>query len=673
MPKLNPGRRPFFGRGRYFVFLLTSVFLSILLQAQPRINSFSPTSGPIGTAVTITGSNFGATLSDNIVYFGAVKATVTSASATSLTVAVPTGATYEPITVTTAGLTASSAIPFNVLFSDNGQFTPQAFGTGSPTPTGGTAPTMVSAKDFDGDGKIDLAIIIAEGLQVYNNTGRLGFPAVTALSSIPYALPGSGVPQALAAGDIDGDGKTDLLVSTPGDAYVYVFRNTSTPGHISFNATPFSVPASANIGCITLADFNGDGRTDIAILDHIYDPTDPNNPIFGHINVLANNSTPGNFSFGAEQLLSYVPGSYPMVLAAADLDGDGMPELAYTESNFNQIYIYQNGSSRGGTAISLTPATTPQPLSTGDMDIYGNLPTPYGIAAGDMDGDGKIDLAATNFFTSSLAIFRNTSIPGNFSFSTESTTTPTSMYPAQIAFSDLDGDGLPDLSLATQGANSPASDSIWVYRNTSSGGHVSLAPYAGYLANSQAYWTVPADLDGDGVPDLPVVNNGVGQLSILINKRSTDLAITSFSPDTASTGTVVTITGISFTGVTGVSFGGVPAQYTVVSPTSIIATVGAGATGLVKLTTANAFATAPGFVFKQTPSTITSFSPQTATTGTAVLIKGTGFISNQASAVSFGGTPAASINVIDDTTISAIVDSGSTGDVDVIVTGDTIS
>ena len=669
MPKLNPGRKPFFGRGRYFVFLLTSVFFPFLLQAQPRINSFSPISGPIGTTVTITGSNFGATPTDNIVFFGAVKANVTSASVTSLTVAVPTGTTYEPITVTTGGLTASSSIPFNVIFSDNGQFTPQAFRTGTPVSTGGTSPTIISAKDFDGDGKIDLAVIIAQGLMVYNNIGRVGFPDVTAPST-PYSLPNLEYPQAMAAGDIDGDGKPDLLVASPADTNIYVFQNTSTPGNISFNSTPFAIPATGNIGYIALGDFNGDGKTDIATLDHISDYSDPNNPIYAHINVLANNSAPGNFSLGTGQSLQIVPGAYPMMLATADLDGDGMPELAYTEANYNEIYIFQNGSSRGGATISLSPATTPQPLITGVMDVNGNTPSPYGIAAGDMDGDGRIDLVAANMFTSNLGIFRNTSTPGNFSFSTESTTTPAPLYAAQVGLSDLDGDGLPDLSLVTQGADFPFSDSIWVYRNTSSSGHVSLAPKAGYLANSQAYWVAPADMDGDGVPDLPVVNNGAGSVSILINKRSTDLAITAFSPDTASSGKVVTITGISFTGVTGVSFGGVPAQYTVVSPTSIIATVGAGATGLVKVTTANAFATMPGFVFQNFPPTITSFSPQSAGTGTAVLIKGTGFISNQVNAVSFGGTPATSITVITDTTISAVVGPGSTGDVKVKSLGD---
>ncbi|WP_431215344.1 IPT/TIG domain-containing protein [Puia sp. P3] len=463
-------------------------------------------------------------------------------------------------------------------------------------------------------------------------------------------------------GDLDGDGKPELMVTLSTDAFVYVYENTSTPGNISFNATPVPIPASANIVYITLADFNGDGRTDIATLDHIGN---------SNINVLANNSTPGGFSFGAIQSLTLVSGSYPGALAAADLDGDGMPELAYTDENNDQIDIFQNASTRGSATITLNPITTPQPMITGDPDEWGDPANPIGLAAGDLDGDGKTDLVASNFFAFTLGIFRNTSTPGNISFSTESKTTPTPMYPAQIALSDLDGDGLPDLSLVTQGAGSPISDSVSIYRNTSTSGHASFAPAAGYLANSQAYWVAPADMDGDGLPDLPVVNNGVSSISILINKKSTDLAITSFSPATGTSGTVVTITGIDFTNITGVSFGGAPAQYTVASPTSIIATVGAGSSGLVKVTTANAFATMPGFKFQLNPPTITSFSPTSANTGTAILIKGTGFISNQVNAVSFGGTPATSINIISDTTISAIVGTGSTGSVKVMSLADT--
>src|SRR5438105_2792372 len=74
------------------------------VYAQPRITSVAPLNGPIGTVVTISGTNF--SLGTNIVYFGAVKAVVAAASTNSLTVIVPAGATYSPVSVTAGGLTA---------------------------------------------------------------------------------------------------------------------------------------------------------------------------------------------------------------------------------------------------------------------------------------------------------------------------------------------------------------------------------------------------------------------------------------------------------------------------------------------------------------------------------------------------------------------------------------
>jgi hypothetical protein len=61
-------------------------------EAPPIVTNFSPQTGPVGTTVTISGSNFGATIAENIVFFGATRATVTAASMTSLTVTVPVGA-----------------------------------------------------------------------------------------------------------------------------------------------------------------------------------------------------------------------------------------------------------------------------------------------------------------------------------------------------------------------------------------------------------------------------------------------------------------------------------------------------------------------------------------------------------------------------------------------------
>lgn len=149
----------------------------------------------------------------------------------------------------------------------------------------------------------------------------------------------------------------------------------------------------------------------------------------------------------------------------------------------------------------------------------------------------------------------------------------------------------------------------------------------------------------------------------------TDPTITSFTPTSTGTGTVVTITGTNFNGATAVSFGGTAAtSKTVVSSTSITAIVAGGATGNVSVTTPGGTATLAGFTFIPAP-TISSFTPTSAAQGTTVTIAGTNL--SGATAVSFGGTAATSINVVSATSITAVVQSGATGTVSVTTPGGT--
>lgn len=85
----------------------------------PTITSFTPGSGPVGTTVTITGTNFSATPANNTVSFNGVVAIVTASTSTSITVTVPSGATTGKITVTVAGNTATSAADFTVTTATN--------------------------------------------------------------------------------------------------------------------------------------------------------------------------------------------------------------------------------------------------------------------------------------------------------------------------------------------------------------------------------------------------------------------------------------------------------------------------------------------------------------------------------------------------------------------------
>jgi len=138
--------------------------------------------------------------------------------------------------------------------------------------------------------------------------------------------------------------------------------------------------------------------------------------------------------------------------------------------------------------------------------------------------------------------------------------------------------------------------------------------------------------------------------------------ITSFTPSSAAKDSVVTITGNYFTGVTGVSFGGVPADsFTVVDDATITAVVGTGATGSIYVTAPSGTDSITGFILALPK--ITSFKPNRAYTDSIVTISGANFMS--ATAVSFGGVPAKSFTVVNGTTITATVANGASGIVSV--------
>jgi gliding motility-associated-like protein len=91
-----------------------AIFKYALPVTTPTITNFTPPSGPSGTTVTITGTNFSATSANNTVMFNGTTAVVTASTATSITCTVPSGATTGKITVTVSGNTATSASDFTV-------------------------------------------------------------------------------------------------------------------------------------------------------------------------------------------------------------------------------------------------------------------------------------------------------------------------------------------------------------------------------------------------------------------------------------------------------------------------------------------------------------------------------------------------------------------------------
>src|SRR5690349_16762946 len=137
---------------RSFILTLVSCIVALNLFAQPRIDLLVPSSAPVGSMITIQGNGF-STSSPNIIFFGAVKANASVTSATQITVQVPAGATYQPVSVTTNGLTGYSPTPFLPTFpNDDPHITASSFSVVGSFPVG-QYPFDVTIKDLNDDGR----------------------------------------------------------------------------------------------------------------------------------------------------------------------------------------------------------------------------------------------------------------------------------------------------------------------------------------------------------------------------------------------------------------------------------------------------------------------------------------------------------------------------------------
>lgn len=136
--------------------LSTFLLISSFSYAQPSITSFSPEAGSIGTTVIIKGKNFSSSAAQNFVYFGAVKASVSAATDSTLTVAVPAGASYQPVSVTNQQLTGYSNLPFKITFTHgSASFRSRSFTNQLEIKTVGSSYSTAIA-DINGDGKSEV-------------------------------------------------------------------------------------------------------------------------------------------------------------------------------------------------------------------------------------------------------------------------------------------------------------------------------------------------------------------------------------------------------------------------------------------------------------------------------------------------------------------------------------
>jgi len=212
--------------------------------------------------------------------------------------------------------------------------------------TGG-GPYAVAVADINGDGKPDL-IVANEGvntISVLRNTTAPGATTPSFAARQTFAV--GAAPRSVAVADINGDGKADLIVANSGDNTVSVLRNTTATGAttLSFAAQQTFATGSAPYSVAT-GDINGDGKPDLVVANY------SDNTVSVLLNTTATGATTA--SFAAQH--AFATSTEPTSVTVADMNGDGKPDLIVAnylgwDQSFNDAVSILRNTTAPGAAV----------------------------------------------------------------------------------------------------------------------------------------------------------------------------------------------------------------------------------------------------------------------------------------------------------------------------------
>jgi hypothetical protein len=330
----------------------------------------------------------------------------------------------------------------------------------------GALPFAIGAGLLNQDGHVDLAVTNVDGNNVSVLLGS-GTGAFNQVSSFSNAA-GGGV-SALAVGDLDGDGKQDLVVSNGANDGLTTFLGA---GDGSFGSGIVSPPGGFGTA-MALGDINGDSRPDLAVASFFGG---------GYLEILLGTGMGDFTSAGVVHVGLEVLG-----LALGDFNDDNHLDLVASDGSEHVVVFLGAGD-----------GTFSDPIS---------FPTGHGpraIALGDLNGDGGADLAVVNSASNSVSILltsAGTFVPGN--------TYAVGADPFSIAEADFNGDGARDLAVANLDDNT-----VSVLLGD---GHGAFGAATTFTVGSGPRALLSEDFNGDGAPDLAVANGNDNSVSILLN------------------------------------------------------------------------------------------------------------------------------------------------------------
>jgi hypothetical protein len=486
--------------------LVSDVSGAFRVGEKPTITSI-PLTGHIGDIITINGSGFSSIDSENWVYISSQKATIVSSSPTQLEVIVPPGSVIQPILYTNASNGLSTESSHKLIPTLNNPITictalmNRNYRSGTPILTS-DAYVNIKVADLNGNGFLDVAFSPNFFESPQQNRIRLHRNISSAGGSVSFDnnqdLLTDIIFRGIDLADINSDGKPDIIgigqASSSSGRELHIFMNETPTGAGTFSfSAPYKLKlndyiTSANINNIKLVDIDGDGKLDIVTF--ITEVTNSSLYIFRNL------STPDYIKFSEPYQFGPYISTDPYVFDTGDLDGDGKPDIVFSRRN-----------SSGSVPVNvLINNSTPGNISFDAPFIVANLSTIM-IRIADMDVDGKTDITVLSGFSSGYAnIIRNIHTSGQMtsaSFTTASSVTGTSnTYGYDI--SDMNGDGYVDFALTNY-----SNASNWMIRqNLGTVSGIDNFTSTDFFqpgwaeTNSRQFYLTIADFNNDGKPDM---------------------------------------------------------------------------------------------------------------------------------------------------------------------------
>jgi len=418
----------------------------------PAIVGVTPSVAIPGQTIDVTGRKFSSVAGDNVVAFGAVPGEVLAAATNQLSVRVPEGATFGPISLAVGQQWASSPTAFLPTFSGFPYLGPSSF-----------------------------------------------------LDSVTWATP---YPHSIVVADFDGDGHSDVAVTSYSDGGVQVFPHAGSGGMLHTNTfeSPIFIHTGNNAFSVTIGDVNADGKPDLVVVNRL---TDSNSSATDTVSVLVNTATAGELNSGSfAPKVDFPVGRTPIEAAVADMDQDGLADILVASFTPQTLGILKNvwqGGAMDGTSFN----------SPVEYAVPGRA---HGVVVRDLNADGKPDVVVPNYVGGPLSVFENQAIPGIIDASTFSgrLDLPEGGNNAEVA--DLNGDGKPDLIVVNW-----QDSRLTVYENRSQGGSLNGDSFSGPLhlpPGGHPHKVRASDINGDQRADLVVVNESTDLARVLQNQSS---------------------------------------------------------------------------------------------------------------------------------------------------------